>query len=164
MAEELIGAEPHAPSCVTAGQNSALFMAENTSRDMATTAVLGTAAAKRHCGAGGQLKSLCPSHQTHFLDHYQLHNSHICLLTDMQARRQSYQRTRPSVLSLAPTPHPLTFFPASTSLAHCFFIDFLHPLKARVTCLTSRNCHIRPQWHRHAISPPPPSIEHSLGL
>ena len=60
MAEELIGVEPHAPSCVTAGQNSALFMAENTSRDMATTAVLGTAAAKRHCRAEGLLKSLCP--------------------------------------------------------------------------------------------------------
>ena len=65
-----------------------------------------------------------------------------------------------------PCPHSTSSYLLSCQHIPCslFFIDFLHPLKARVTCLTSRNCHIRPQWHRHAISPPPPSIEHSLGL
>lgn len=113
MARESIGAEP---SCAAAGQNSALFMAENTSQTRPP----------QLCGAQPALKSTVEwrggalfSHKTHSLDHYQVHTAtFVCY--GLSGVRTVLPKTWASFLSLAPTPQPLIFLAANTSLTPFF--------------------------------------------
>lgn len=69
------------PSCAAAGQNSTLFMAEKTSQTWPPQLCWAQPPLRRTAEMGACLNHPAFfSHQTHFLDHYQSHNGHICLL------------------------------------------------------------------------------------
>lgn len=119
------------PSCAAAGQNSTLFMAENTSQTWPPQLSPTQLSLRRtgEMGACFNLPAFC-CHQTCFLGHYQWHNSPICLLETFKCGDSfTKQHDLPSSV-LAPTPHPLILLAARMSLIQFFFfMAFFHPLK-----------------------------------
>lgn len=82
--------------------------------------------------------------QTHFLDHYQRHNSHICLLQTFK-RGDSFTKWHGlPPLILAPLYILFSSLLLKCSLPNLFFTDFSHPFKA-------------PYNLPHLHTPPPPS-------
>lgn len=130
MARELIGVEPYEPSCVAAGQNSTLFMAENMSQTWPPQLRWAQPPLKSTVGLGACLNhSALFSHKTHFLYHYQLHNGHIYLLA-MITHGDSFTERHSLPSSVLP-PYHILFSSLLLYIPHLIlFIDLFHPLKA----------------------------------
>ena len=148
------------PSCAAAGQNSTLFMAENTSQTWPPQLCPTQLSLRRtgEMGACFNLPAFC-CHQTCFLDHYQWHNSPICLLETFKCGDSfTKQHDLPSSV-LAPTPHPLILLAARMSLIQFFFSwPFSIHSRSCMTGLISKHCHYPPLPRRHTETLTSPSI------
>lgn len=137
------------PSCAAAGQNSSLFMAENTSQTWPPQ--LCRAQLPLRCTAE---MGACLNHpaffprQTHFLDHYQLHNSHICLLETFK-RGDRFIKRHGLPSSVLPPLHILlsSLLPECSSL-NFFSLTFSIHSRPCMICLSSTHHHHHPLSHR----------------
>ena len=111
------------PSCAAAGQNSTLFMAENTSQTWPPQLCWAQLPLRRTAEMGACLnRPAFFSHQTHFLDHYQLHNSHICLLETFE-HGDNFTKRHGLPSSVLPPLHILL----SSLLPECSSLNFFFP-------------------------------------
>lgn len=144
------------PSCAAAGQNSTLFMAENTSQTWPPQLCWAQLPLRRTAEMGACLnRPAFFSHQTHFLDHYQLHNSHICLSETFE-HGDNFTKRHGLPSSVLPPLHILL----SSLLPECSSLNFFFFTHSRpcTICLTSTHRHHHLLSHRHTKPPHTPCI------
>lgn len=139
MAKELIGGQSYGPSflCCSWAEQYSVHGWKDVS-DMATTAVLGTAAPQTHCRDGGLFKSPCLllSSDTFPWPLSIAQRPHLSI-RGLQAWRRFYKTPWPSFLSLAPASHPLILLAARMALIQFFSLTFSIHSGSCTMCLPS---------------------------
>jgi hypothetical protein len=163
MTKELIGVETYEPSCVAAGQNSTLFMGWKHGSDVATAAVLGTAATQKHCRVQSLFKSLCSllSSDTFPLTLPAAQQLRLCY----RAVKNGDSFPKHDLPSWALPPlHILlsSLLPVHSSLFFYVFTDFFIHSRPCLICLICTHCYFYSLWHRYIKSLPSSSIYHTV--
>lgn len=140
------------PSCAAAGQNSTLFMAENTSQTWPPQLCRAQLPLRRTVEMGACLNHPAFfSHQTYFLDHYQSHNSHICLFETFK-RGEGFTKHHGLPSSVLPLLHILLSFLLSQCPSSSFFLWLFPPTQDAVwasSMSTTICCHTDILNHMH---------------
>lgn len=135
------------PSCAAAGKNSTLFMAENTSQTWPPQLCRAQLPLRRTAEVGACLNHPAFfSHQTHFLDHYQSHNSHICLFETFK-RGEGFTKHHGLPSSVLPLLHILFSFWLPQCPSSSFFPLTFSTHSGR--CMSFKHEHYHLLSHRH---------------